>query len=96
MTKNETGTWGLRVRIEDVGLSDVDSWTWTRGRGLADVGLGDVGLGDVGLGDVRLGDVELGDVGLETWDSGTWDSGTWTRGLRDVINKQHLIFALNL
>ena len=48
-------------------------------------------IGDVGLGDARLGDVELGDVGLETW-----DSGTWTRGLRDVINKQHLIFALNL
>ena len=52
-------------------------------------------IGDVGLGDARLGDVELEDVGVETWDSGTWDSGTWTRGLRDVINKQHLIFALN-
>ena len=53
------------------GLADVDSRTWTRGCGLADVGLGDVGLGDVGLGDVRLGDVELGDVGLGDVDTGT-------------------------
>ena len=43
------------------------------------MGLGDVGLGDVGLGDVGLGDVGLGDVGLGD-----------TRGLGDVINKQHL------
>ena len=50
-----------------------------------DVSLGDVGLGDVGLGDVGLGDVGLGDVGLGD-----------TRGLGDVINKQHLTFALNL
>ena len=71
MTKNETGTSGLRVRIEDVGLSDWNSWTWTRGRGLADVGLGDVGLGYVVLGDLRLGDVELGDVGLGDVDTGT-------------------------
>ena len=53
------------------GLADVDSRTWTRGCGLADVGLGDVGLGDVGLGDVRLGDVELGEVGLGDVDTGT-------------------------
>ena len=53
--------------------------------GLGDVGLGDVGLGDVGLGDVGLGDVGLGDVGLGD-----------TRGIGDVINKQHLTFALNL
>ena len=49
----------------------MDSRTWTRGRGLADVGLGDVGLGDVGLGDLRLGDVELEDVGLGDVDTGT-------------------------
>ena len=57
---------------------------------LEDVGLGDVGLGDVGLGDVGLGDVGLGDVGLG--DVGLGD----TRELGDVINKQHLTFALNL
>ena len=39
-----------------------------------------MGLGDVGLGDVGLGDVGLGD----------------TQGLGNVINKQHLVFALNL
>ena len=44
-----------------------------------------LGLGDVGLGDVRLGDVGLGDVGLGD-----------TQGLGNVINKQHLVFALNL
>ena len=38
------------------------------------------GTWDSGLGDVGLGDVGLGD----------------TRGLGDVINKQHLTFALNL
>ena len=38
------------------------------------------GTWDSGLGDVGLGDVGLGD----------------TRGLEDVINKQHLTFALNL
>ena len=57
-----------------------------------------------------LGTQGLGDAG--TWDSGTWDVRTWdsgtpghgTRGRRnsgrsgrkDVINKQHLHFALNL
>ena len=41
------------------------------------------------------------------WDAGTWDSDTWGRGTRgrrdagtsghkDVINKQHLNYALNL
>ena len=66
------------------GLADVDSRTWTRGCGLADVGLGDVGLGDVGLGDVRLGDVELedvglGDVGLGDVGLGDVDTGTQRR-----------------
>ena len=47
------------------------------------MGLGDVGLGDVGLGDVGLGD------------SGTRGLGNaW--GLGDVLNKQYLIFVLNL
>ena len=42
-------------------------------------------LGDVELGDVELGDVRLGDMGLKD-----------AQGLSDVINKQHLIFSLNL
>ena len=48
----------------------------------SETGTWDSGLGtrDSGLGDVGLGDVGLGD----------------TRGLGDVINKQHLTFALNL
>ena len=51
-----------------------------------------MGLGDVGLGKVRLGDVRLEDVGL-----GDVDAGTRGRtGLGDVINKQHLTFALIL
>ena len=73
-----------------------------RGRGTwdartrRDVGLGDVGTwgrGDVGTrgrGDVGLGNA--GDAG--TWDAGLGDAGP--TGLEDVINKQHLIFSLNL
>ena len=68
-----------------MGLGSWDSRRGTRVVGLGDVELGDVRLGDVGLGDVGLGDVGLGDVGLGD-----------TRGLGDVINKQHLTFALNL
>ena len=47
-----------------------------------------------------LGTRGLGDFG--TWDSGTRDSKTLglgdvgPTGLEDVINKQHLIFLLNL
>ena len=61
-----------------------------RGRGTWDArtrGLRDVGLGDAGT--WGRGDVGLGDAG--TWDSETPGLGTW-----DVINKQHLIFSLNL
>ena len=62
------------------------------------MGLGDVELGDVELGDVELGNVRLGDVGLGN--SKTWRLGDVrledAQGLSDVINKQHLIFSLNL
>ena len=68
--------------------------TWdARTRGLRDVGLGDSGTR--GRGDA--GTRGRGDVG--TWGRGTWgrgDAGTWDAGLGDVINKQHLIFSLNL
>ena len=57
-----------------------------------------MGLGDVELGDMELGDVRLGDVGLRN--SKTWRLGDVgledAQGLSDVINKQHLIFSLNL
>ena len=50
------------------------------------------------LGDVELGDVRLGDMGL--WNSKIWRLGDVglenVQGLSDVINKQHLIFSLNL
>ena len=55
----------------------------TLGRG--DVGLRDAGLGDAGTrgrGTRGRGDVGLGDAG--------------TSGHKDVINKQHLNYALNL
>ena len=59
----------------------------TRGRGDSGTwGLGDVGTrgrGDSGT--WGLGDVGLGDVGLRD-----------AREFGDVINKQHLIFGLNL
>ena len=42
-----------------------------------------------------LGDVGLGDVGRETWGRGTRGLRD-TQGLGNVINKQHLVFALNL
>ena len=80
------GTWDARTR----GRGDVGTW----GRGDA----GTWGRGDVGT-------WGRGDVG--TWGRGTWgrrdvglgnagDAGTWDAGLGDVINKQHLIFSLNL
>jgi len=59
---------------------------------------GRCGLGDVGLGDVGLEDV--GTWGVRMWGCG--DSGTQVikgcgkRGLRKVINKQYLIFELNM
>ena len=57
-----------------------------------------MGLGDVELGDMELGDARLGDVGLRN--SKTWRLGDVglkdAQGLSDVINKQHLIFSLNL
>ena len=79
------GTWDARTR----GLGTWDSGT--RGRG--DVGLGDAGTWDSGM---------PGMPGLGTRDSGTRDSKTLglgdvgPTGLEDVINKQHLIFSLNL
>ena len=87
------GTWDARTRgLWDVGLGDAGTW----GRG--DVGLGDAGTWDSGT---------PGTPGLGTRDSGTRDSGTrdsktlglgdvGPTGLEDVINKQHLIFSLNL
>ena len=73
--------------------------TWdARTRGLRDVGLGDAGTW--GRGDV--GTWDLGTRGRGTRDSGTRDSKTLglgdvgPTGLEDVINKQHLIFSLNL
>ena len=69
------------------GLGDFGTWdSGTRGRG--DVGTW--GRGDVGTwgrGDVGTWDLGLGNAG---------DAGTWDAGLGDVINKQHLIFSLNL
>ena len=85
------GTWDARTRgLRDVGLGDAG----TRGRGdVGTRGRGDVGTwgrGDVGTwgrGDVGTWDLGLGNAG---------DAGTWDAGLGDVINKQHLIFSLNL
>ena len=83
VTKSGTGTWDLGR--EDSGTSG----RGTRGRG--DVGTW--GRGDAGT-------RGRGDAG--TWDSGTPGTpGRGTRGrgaygLEDVINKQHLIFSLNL
>ena len=41
------GTWTRRRDKHYAEFGDVDSGTWTRGRGLGDVGLGMRGLGDV-------------------------------------------------
>ena len=86
------GTWDARTRgLRDVGLGDVGTW----GRG--DVGTW--GRGDVGTwGRGDVGTWGRGDVG--TWGRGdveTWGLGdVGPTGLEDVINKQHLIFSLNL
>ena len=85
------GTWDARTRgLRDVGLGDAG----TRGRGDAGTwGRGDAGTWDSGT---------PGTPGLGTRDSGTRDSKTLgfgdvePTGLEDVINKQHLIFSLNL
>ena len=93
VTKSGTGTWDLGR--EDSGTSG----RGTRGRGDA----GTRGRGDVGT----RGRGDVGTWGRGTWDAGTWDSGTrdsktlglgdvGPTGLEDVINKQHLIFSLNL
>ena len=74
-----------------------------RGRGTWEartLGRGDVGLGDAGTrgrGTRGRGDVGLGDAGRRTrgrGDMGLGDAGT--SGHMDVINKQHLNYALNL
>ena len=86
------GTWG-RGDVGTWGRGDVGTWgrgdvgTWGRG----DVGTW--GRGDVGTwgrGTWGRGDVGLGNAG----DAGT--PGRRDAGLGDVINKQHLIFSLNL
>ena len=85
-TRGLVGTWDSGTR----GRGDVGTWgrgdvgTWGRG----DVGTW--GRGTWGRGDVGLGNA--GDAG--TWDAGLGDAGP--TGLEDVINKQHLIFSLNL
>ena len=67
------------------GRGDVGTW----GRGdVGTWGRGTWGRGDVGLGNAG----DAGDAG--TWDAGLGDAGP--TGLEDVINKQHLIFSLNL
>ena len=80
VTKSGTGTWDLGR--EDSGTSG----RGTRGRGdVGTRGRGDVGLGDLGRGTRGRGTQKrlgLGDVG--------------PTALEDVINKQHLIFSLNL
>ena len=55
------------------------------GTGTWDLGREDSGTS--GRGTRGRGDVGLGNAG---------DVGTWDAGLGDVINKQHLIFSLNL
>ena len=75
------GTWDARTRgLRDVGLGDAG----TRGRG--DVGTWDLGTRGRGTRERRgrrdSKTLGLGDVG--------------PTGLEDVINKQHLIFSLNL
>ena len=93
------GTWDARTRgLRDVGLGDAG----TRGRGdVGTWGRGDVGTwgrGDVGTrgrGDVGLGDLGRGTRGRGTQKRlGLGDVGP--TALEDVINKQHLIFSLNL
>ena len=59
----------------------------TRGRGTR--GSETRGSGTRGLGEVRLRNVRIGEVRSE-------DSGTREDSIGDVINKQHLTFALNL
>ena len=82
------GTWDLGLGTWDLGLG-----TWDLGLGTWDLGLGDAGTWDSGT---------PGTPGLGTRDSGTRDSKTLglgdvgPTGLEDVINKQHLIFSLNL
>jgi len=85
VTKTGTGTWDAGTR----GRGDAG----TRGRG--DAGTG--GLGDAGT--RGRGTRGRGDVGIRGRGTpGRWNSETWldARGLEDVINKQHLTFALNL
>ena len=71
-----------------------------RGRGTWDVrtpGRGTRGRGDAGTWDARTWDAGRRTRGLGTRDSKTLrleDVGR--RGLEDVINKQHMIFSLNL
>ena len=85
-------------------------WLWLKvgqGRGTWDVGtqgFWDVGRGDVGTWDLGMlgrGTRGRGMRDLETWGRGTRGCGDMgcrnlgTSGCKDVINKQHLNFALN-
>ena len=73
------------------GLGDSGTWdSGTRGRGTRE-------RGDVGLGDAGTWDAGRRTRGLGTRDSKTLRLGdVGRRGLEDVINKQHVIFSLNL
>ena len=82
VTKSGTGTW-------DAGRGDSETWdsgTWDSGTW--DSGTWDLGLGTWGREIWERLDLELGDART----SGLGDA--W--GLEDVINKQHLNFALDL
>ena len=90
------------------GLGDFGTWdSGTRGRGdVGTWGRGDVGTRGRGTRERRgrrdLGRGTRGRGTRKRWDSGTRDSKTLglgdvgPTGLEDVINKQHLIFSLNL
>ena len=102
VTKSGTGTW-------DLGREDSETpGRGTRGRG--DVGRRDVGTWDSGTrGRGTRGRWDVGRANAGTWDAGRRARGLGTRdsktlrlgdvgrtGLEDVINKQHMIFSLNL
>ena len=87
MTKSGTGTWDLG--LEDSGTPGLwDSGTWDSGmRGCGMRGCETRGRRDVGCEDSGTGYAGLGKVGTRA---------LGRTGLEDMINKQHLIFSLNL
>ena len=82
---------GFALRLVLTAVTKSGTGTWDLGREDSGTsGRGTRGRGDVGTwgrGTWGRGDVGLGNAG---------DAGTWDAGLGDVINKQHLIFSLNL